>query len=86
MKPWRAPEARAGEMWAGTYDILTKRVNGSCSLFLRVFFGFAKRVTSRQLLPEMQRRDDVSIDTGLEVFAPALGECQKFEISDLVGR
>lgn len=27
-------DARAGEMWAGTYDILAKRVNGSCSTFL----------------------------------------------------
>jgi hypothetical protein len=27
---------------AGTYDILTKRVNGSCSAFSSVFFTFAK--------------------------------------------
>ena len=51
-KPWRERDARAGEMWAGTYDILAKRVNGSCSTFLRVFFRFAKTPNPRQMLPE----------------------------------
>jgi len=43
-----APERCAG----GTYDILTKRVNGFCSTFSRLFFRFAKRPNSRQILPE----------------------------------